>query len=262
MTDEPRELVERYLDELYTSLRAPARHARRVLAEAEAHLHDAIDDRVAAGMTAADAERSALADFGPVTDFARACKRVSSRERAMAMLAELRVPALFLVGLGFLAIGLSGVIDRVLSSAFGPQFVFGDPAGTTYASSDCQHWLSLHPQAANCAQAYLAEARDDALSQRLVVGVLGVLILAGLLWWRRVRARPLGLPPLLVSVVPAAVFGTAGALFAGYGVDRAVTAGAHGPGDFLSAGGICLVIAAVALVGFARGWEPRPAATR
>jgi hypothetical protein len=106
------------------------------------------------------------------------------------------------------------------------------------------------------------EARDDALSQRFAVGVVGLLILVGLLWWARVRARPVALPPVLVSVAAAAVPGTAGALFTGYGVDRAVTSGAHGPGDYLGAGGICLAVAAVAVVVLVRAWEPPAAASR
>lgn len=258
----PRELVERYLDELYDALRGPARHARRVLAETEAHLHDAVDARVAAGATPADAERSAIADFGPVADFARACNRVSARERALALLADLRIPAIFLVGVGFFAIGLSGAIDRVLTSAFGAQFVFGDPPGTRYSAADCQHWMSLHPQAATCTQAYLAEARDDGLAQRFVIGVVGVLILVALLWWSRLRTRALRVPVPLVSAVAAAAFGTAGVALTGYGVNRAVNFGSHGPGDFLSAGGVCVAFAAVAAVVFARTWEARRTLSR
>lgn len=255
--DQPCELVERYLDELYDTLRGPARHARRVLAETEAHLHDAIDARVAAGLAPADAERAAIADFGPVADFARACNRVSARERSLALLGALRIPAIFLVGVGFFAVGLSGAIDRVLASAFGAQFVFGDPPGTTYAAADCQHWMSLHPQATSCAQAYLAEARDDGLAQRFIVGVVGVLILVALLWWSRVRRRPLKLPVASISAVAAAVFGTAGVILTGYGVNRAVNFGSHGPGDFFSAGGVCVAFAAVAVAVFAHAWGAR-----
>lgn len=260
--DQPRELVERYLDELYDSLRGPARHARRVLAEAEAHLHDAIDARVGDGLAPADAERAAIADFGPVADFARACNRVSARERFLALLSDLRVPAIFLVGVGFFAVGLSGAIDRVLTSAFGAQFVFGDPPGTIYSAADCQHWMSLHPQATSCAQAYVAEARDDGLAQRFVVGVVGVLILVALLWWSRVRRRPLQLPVAFISAVAAAVFGTAGVILTGYGINRAVNFGSHGPGDFFSAGGVCVAFAAVALAVFTRAWEARQSITR
>lgn len=253
--EQPRDLVESYLDQLYDALRGPARHARRVLTETEAHLHDAIDARIADGATPDEAERSAIAAFGPVADFAAACNRVSARERLLSMLAELRVPAIFLVGMGFFAIGLSGAIDRVLTSAFGAQFVFGDPPGTTYSAADCQHWMSLHPHAATCAQAYLAEARDDGLAQRFVIGVVGVVILVALLWWLRVRSQSRQVPIPLVSAVAAGVFGAAGVLLTGYGVNRAVNFGTHGPGDFFSAGGVCVAFAAVALVVFARAWE-------
>lgn len=261
-SEQPRELVERYLDELFDALRGPARHARRVLTETEAHLHDAIDARVAGGAAPADAERAAIADFGLVADFARACNRVSARERVLTLLGDLRIPAILLVGLGFFAVGLSGAIDRVLSSAFGTQFVFGDPPGTTYAATDCRHWMSLHPQATSCAQAYLAEARDDGLAQRFIVGVVGVLILVALLWWSRVRKQPLQVPVAFISAVAAAVFGTAGVILTGYGVNRAVNFGSHGPGDFLSAGGVSALFAAVALGVFARSWKggtPSPA---
>jgi hypothetical protein len=93
------------------------------------------------------------------------------------------------------------------------------------------------------------------------VGVVGVLILVALLWWARVSRRPLQLPVAFVSGVAAAVFGTAGVILTGYGVNRAVNFGSHGPGDFFSAGGVCVAFAVVALAVFARAWEARSSIT-
>jgi hypothetical protein len=249
--------IEQYLDELYERLTGPAHRARRVLAEAEAHLRDFADARIAEGVESFDAEQQAVAAFGPVQGFAASCNRISRRERTMAFVRELRTPAILLVGVGFLTIGVSGLLDRLLVSAFGSQFVFGDPPGTTYAASDCKYWLSIHPHAGSCTKAYLAEAVADGVSQRLVIGLVGIVVMGALFWWSGRRGRPVGRASTMTTTVMAAVFGTAGVLLIGYGVDRAAVFGAYGPGQFVSDGAVSLFVAVLALIALVRSWRPR-----
>jgi MYXO-CTERM domain-containing protein len=196
-----------------------------------------------------------VAAFGSVTDFARGCNAVSARDRFAAFLRDVRAPAVLLVGLGFVAIGVSGAIDRVLLAAFGSKFVFGDPPGTAYPASACQHWMSLHPHAASCTQAHLAEAVADVLPPYFATGVLGLLVLGGFVWWSRRRSRPIVGVPVFTATVGAAVFGTAGALLMGYGLDRAVVYGSHGPGQWISAGGVALLVCLSSLVALLRSWR-------
>jgi hypothetical protein len=61
----------------------------------------------------------------------------------------------------------------------------------------------------------------------------------------------------MTTTVMAAVFGTAGVLLIGYGVDRAAVFGAHGPGQFVSDGAVSLFVAVLALIALIRSWRPR-----
>ena len=54
------DLVEDYLDQLYARLRCAPRDARAILAEAEDHLHEAVTDGLAAGLTLAQAQEQAV----------------------------------------------------------------------------------------------------------------------------------------------------------------------------------------------------------
>jgi len=51
------DLVEDYLDQLYARLRCAPRDARRILAEAEDHLREAVSDGLAAGLTETEAQQ-------------------------------------------------------------------------------------------------------------------------------------------------------------------------------------------------------------
>jgi hypothetical protein len=61
-----KDLVEEYLDELYTKLRGSPRQGRRLLAEAEDHLRQGVDEGLAGGLSLAEAQQHAVSSFGSV----------------------------------------------------------------------------------------------------------------------------------------------------------------------------------------------------
>ena len=64
--------IEAYLDELFDRLAGTGAAGRRSLAEAEDHLRSAAAEAMAAGVTPEQAERDAVARFGPANTLAAA----------------------------------------------------------------------------------------------------------------------------------------------------------------------------------------------
>src|SRR6478736_2418791 len=69
------DLIERYLDQLVLELRGRAPAVRRILAEAEDHLREAVDQSVAAGVEPDEAARLAIHRFGSARVVARRFSR-------------------------------------------------------------------------------------------------------------------------------------------------------------------------------------------
>ena len=86
--------VEQYLDELYGRLRCPPREARRILAEAEDHLREAVTDGLAAGLTQTEAEEQAVSSFGSVRAVVRAHDGGAWRFPGRAVLFDLALAGL------------------------------------------------------------------------------------------------------------------------------------------------------------------------
>lgn len=255
MNDAPApDLIDAYLDELQGRLRGTPGDIRRSVVECESHLRDRTAGFLTDGIEAETATRQAIAAFGPPETVAAELNR-AHRPRAVRMLiAGLAGQAAHLVAVGLLAIGASGIVAWLLTELLGSRTVFADAPGTSYGAAACAHYLAVHPSARTCAQAALAEGRDDSLFQRAAAGVLGVLLIAGLWWWRRrASRRPLGEPPALslaAALVGVAMFGAVGVVLTGYGVDRAVVN--TGSGQWLSAGAVAIIVA----LGYASvGWR-------
>jgi hypothetical protein len=109
---EDRDLIQQYLDQLRLSLRIP--EVGRILVEAEDHLRDAAAAGMATGLTETEAQRAAIADFGPVRSIVYAHQTRHGRLAAVladVALALWRVAAcyllvLFAFGLGDLLAGI------------------------------------------------------------------------------------------------------------------------------------------------------------
>lgn len=233
-------MIDDYLDALQVRLRGTPRQVRRTLREAEDHLHDAAAAGIARGLDPVEAERQAIAEFGAADDIARRCN-ASSGQLVRSLLGQ----AAALVGVGLVAIGISGVIARVMVAAGAKTFAFGNRPGLTYPASDCAHWLGLHPHATTCADAALAENISDGLLQRFSAGIAGILVLAVLL----VLSRRGGTSPWtlltrpLAAIVGATAFGAATVGLVVLGGNALRVSDGHGAGRWFSAAGVALVAA-------------------
>ncbi len=239
--------IESYLDELLGWLRGTPGDVRRSLLECESHLRDRAEAEIRAGRDPRDAARDAVAAFGSARTVA-AELNAAHRPRALRTLAAaVTVQCWQLAVVGLIAIGASGLIAWMLTAPFGTGAVFADAPGIHYDPGSCAHFLAVQPAATTCAQAALAEGRDDTILQRLAAGVVGLMLLVGLLWWRRRTAR--AVPPdlaMATALVGVVLFGVSGVWLTGYGIDRAVIN--TGAGQWLAAGAAALIAAAGYLV--------------
>jgi hypothetical protein len=148
-----------------------------------------------------------------------------------------------LLGVGLLAIGISGLVARAMTSLWGLRFMFANPPGTTYPASACRYWMSLHPSAASCTSAYLAESFADGLQARYAAGLLGLVVLGVLAARRRLRRAPLISPPSPnASLIAVAVFCAAAIALAALGADAIRVSHGNGAGQWLSAAFVALLV--------------------
>jgi vacuolar-type H+-ATPase subunit H len=228
------DVVEDYLDQLYARLRCAPRDARRILAEAEDHLREAVTDGLAAGLTQAEAQEQAVSAFGSVRAVVRAHDARLRRLPTLAVLRDAGLAAWRLGAVGLVAVGASGLIAWVMNAAFGRPFVGGAPAAIRYPAAACQHWLAIWPHAQSCAQAAMLENSSDAVSLRLATGVLGLAALAAYHLAR--RRSPDLLPETFTPTVAMTLFGVAGLVLAGLSVDDTVLGMRSGLGTAAGAG--------------------------
>ncbi|MGI8984640.1 MAG: HAAS signaling domain-containing protein [Acidimicrobiales bacterium] len=233
--------IERYLDDLLVHLRGSPRAVRRVLAEAEAHLHDAVAD----GATPAEA----VARFGEVREVA-ARASTQAGVPASVLARQFILVAGLLCSLGFIAIWLSGALAGVMDAAYGPRFVAGDLPSITYTPERCAEYRELAPADPTCLAAAARHHTNEIETTRVAAGVVG---LAGLGAWfvlRRLwRTTPVSgaLPPAAVTAVGTALFGVAALALAAEAVQAIGWRSTAGLGQWLSAS----VVSAAFATGFA-----------
>lgn len=241
----PGDPVEEYLDLLYARLRTSPSQARRVLAEAEDHLREAVTAGLAAGMTEREAQEAAISSFGSVRAVVRA-HDTRRRVPALAVAADLVMSAWLLAWVGLVAIGASGLAAKVMNATLGPRFVGAAPGGTTFPGAACRYWLANIPSAHGCAQAAMLETSADAVTLRLLGGLAGIVLLLGYYLVRR-RWPGAVLPDGFVPTVAVSLFGLAGLGLAWLAANHGVVGVAAGPGFYLS-GAITSLAAAAAFV--------------
>jgi len=244
--------VDRYLDDLFDRLAGTGAAGRRTVAEVEDHLRSAAEDGEALGLDRLEAERRAVATFGPADTMAA---RIRAVHGSTAWLRPAVAGAWLAGGLGLVAVGASGLVAEILGRLFGADFVAGDSPGVTYTPARCAQYLGLFPGAGSCTQAAATDHWGEVVQFRVAAGVLGLLVLAGL-WWAR-RNTPVGTlawrPPRGAVALPmAALFGVAGAGFTGIGLMQVAFGDTGMVGANLSAGGVALVAAAACALGYGR----------
>jgi hypothetical protein len=242
------DLVEEYLDQLYTKLRGSPRQGRRLLAEAEDHLRQGVDEGLAGGLTLEEAQQHAVSSFGSVRAVVRAHDTRLRRVPGAAVLTDLVMSGWKLGSIGLLAVGASGLVVAAMNVIFGRSFVAAVTPGTKLPAASCQRWLSNWPGAHGCTQAYMLESSSDAVSLRIGAGLLGLLLLGGYYLARRRGWSPGVLPDGFTPTIAVSLFGAAGlglawlALMHGGGL--IAVGGITGPGFYLSGAIVALVLAA------------------
>ena len=239
--------IDTYLDELVSRLstRRP-RQLRSMLAEAEAHLRDDADAQLAAGSTRDDAERAAVARFGPA-DLVAGAERETWRAPLAVIARQFVGSALLLGGIGAIAVGLSGataLLIRALSSA---RFLVRTPTPAVLTPSNCARWLGTHEAVTSgpgCRNAAVSDWVGEVISYRLAAGVFGVLVVLLVVLIRRRRGLLL-LPPQVSDTIAAAAFSVAGVWLLAAGIGAIVVAHGDGAGQWISAAPVALVAGAV-----------------
>ena len=244
--------IEAYVDELTDRLHGSPGHVRRTVTEAETHLRDAVDARIAAGLDRQAATASALAEFGAAADVAAAMNQALWRRNRLPLAREGLELGFRLVGVGMVVVGVAGLVARLLAGVTSVRTIFGLPSTAEVSSSSCAHWLALHPGAGSCRQAATLEASADQVLAMVLMGVVGALLLAGLAVVRRRRPHSRMLPAVLGPVIAATAFGGAALGLAVLGADNAVVLGTWGQGLWWTCAGCSAVAGLVSLLALAR----------
>ena len=259
--NERSDIIETYLDDLLAGLAGEAGAVRRMLAETEAHLYSDVEQAVAAGLERDDAARAAVARFGSAERVAQmwtASAPPKPMPPVKVMLRRAATQLAPLAGVGLVAIGVSGLIARAMTSLWGLRFMFADPPGTTYPASSCSYWMSLHPHAPTCTSAFLAESLADGLNARYAAGVLGLVVLAVIAARRRLRHAPvISQPTPSTALIAVAIFGAATVALASLAADAMRVSHGNGAGKWLSAAVVALIVSASYALAYLRSTRQR-----
>jgi hypothetical protein len=173
---------------------------------------------------------------------------------------SLALGVVFLAWVGFVSIGVSGVVAAGMQAAFGAGFLAGDFPGVTYTPDRCADLREYAPTSATCAEAAALHHSDETVTYRIAAGVLGLLLLGVWLLARRRRAVPgEGLPAGMVEAAGSALFGVVGLALLAQGLELLALGPSTGEGADLSAGIVSMVVAALFGVGLYRSLAaPRP----
>lgn len=260
--DEPGDALDSYLDELLLELRGSPREARRVLAEAEGHLRQSIQARIAAGLSEAQATEEALRSFGPPWVVARG---LPSQAAYRSMLAQMTEAALLVVSLLGLAVGIAAVPAAAVGLLANPGLVTGDQPGLALAPGRCQQLLHLIA-APSCAQSLTAHHLQEVIRSHLITGWLGFVVLAA--WWVlhvHRKARPAVLPAGFSLTVCGTLLGAVSVFLLAVSIPD-LARGIDGIGDVAGSGDLVAtggtIMAAAAGCWLALAWQAiRPART-
>ncbi|MFL6061273.1 MAG: permease prefix domain 1-containing protein [Marmoricola sp.] len=160
-----------YVAQVRGLLHLRTRDADRLLEEIEAHLLDATDAAISAGLTREQAERRAVSAFGPATAIAAA-----ANGGPIGALARLTGSLAVVGALGTVAVALGTLLAHGLASVTSTRWVFGLPPGSTASAAQVHHWLAVQPSARTWQGAAALENSDDSLLLRGGAAVLGLVL--------------------------------------------------------------------------------------
>jgi len=257
--DTPADPVEDYLDQLLITLSGSPRQVRHTLAEVEAHLRDAVDEGVAAGLTQSQAQMLAVARMGPVHEVTGRAPALARPSLALAR--RIALTGALVGGVGFLAIGAAGLVARVLLAVKGTAFLTAPWPSGSYTRADCSHWLAGDPGTHSCVTAMLADHAGDFLLQATAAGLLGLIALAAYLTLRQRwqdRATRTALPAGTAEALGAVLAALAALACVGQAVDTEMVQHGVGAGVPWSLGAAAAAAAVVFALGLWRALR-RPA---
>ena len=240
---DPADAIDSYLDELLLALRGSPRQARRLLAEVESHLREAVEVRVEAGLSTAEATEEALRDFGPPRVVARGLPR---RAVYRSMVGQITEATMLVVSLLCLAVGVAAIPAALLGLTANPGLVTGDQPGPAPTLSRCQQLLHMAP-APSCAQALVVHHLQEVIRNHLLSGWFGFLVLAA--WWAlhvHRKRRPAVLPAVFALTVGGTLLGATSVFMLAIGIpdyirDTSSIGGLIGSGDLVATGATVLV---------------------
>jgi hypothetical protein len=180
---------------------------------------------------------------------------------ASSTIRSLALGILFLGWVGFVSIGVSGVVAAGMQAAFGAGFLAGDIPGVTYTPDRCADLKEYAPSSSSCADAAALHHSDETVTYRLAAGVLGLLMFGVWLIARRGAARKDRLPAGLVEAAGSALFGVVGLALLAQGLELLALGPGTGEGADLSAGIVSLAVAVLFSVGLYRSLAVRDAAS-
>jgi hypothetical protein len=244
--DAPGDVVEDYLDRLLVTLSGSPRQVRYTLAEVEAHLRDAVDEGIAAGLTESEAQAQAVQRMGPVTGVTG--YRAGLTRPSLALARRLTLTAALIGGAGLVAIGGAGLAARALLAVKGAAFLTAPWPQASYTRADCARWLAGDPGARSCVTAMLADHAGDFLLQATAAGLIGLLALGGYFVLRgrwRDRATRTALPAGTAEALGTALAAVAAVACFGTALDTEMTQRGVGAGEPWSLGVAAAVTAAV-----------------
>ncbi|MBO0830610.1 MAG: hypothetical protein J2P28_19920 [Actinobacteria bacterium] len=235
---DPADKIDAYLDELLLALRGRPREARRLLAEVESHLRQAVETRVAAGLGTADATEQALKAFGPPSAVARGLPPQAAYRSLVGQLTE---AVLVVISMLSLAVGVAAVPAAVIGLTANPALVTGDQPGLAPGPGRCQQLLHMIA-APSCRQALVVHHLEEVIRSHLFSGWFGILVLAT--WWVvhvQRKARPTVLPVGFALTVAGTLLGALSLFMLAVGIPdvvRGVTSIGHiiGSGDLVATG--------------------------
>ena len=236
--------IESYLDELFLATRTlPARQARYLLAETEAHLRDAAEAAVASGLSEPAAEQAALTDFGSVADLVgRERNRLRTPLRVVA--GQVARTGFVLGSIGAIAVGLSGAVAALVYWIGGAGAIAPAPHAGDLTAANRSRWIGLAP-GSSCRAAAISDWANETVSYRIALGVLGAIALAiYFVLSRRLGSRP-GLAPVVTESIATTLFVFAAVATLGLGIDSIVINSGSGAGQWLSATPVAVAAAAV-----------------
>jgi hypothetical protein len=229
------EPIEEYLDQLLLTVSGSPRHVRHMLAEVEAHLHDAIAEEISAGKSRPEAESAAVARIGSVCNVTG--RRAEFSRPMAALLRRAALAGSLIGGVGLVAVGVSGAVARALAAMRGGTFVTAPFPPGSYTRADCARWLAGDPATHNCVTAMIADHLGDIAMRSYAAGIGGLLALTAY-WIMRRRWHDRG----TLTALPVGSAEAAGGLLAllvaigtlGTGIDTELVQRGQGAGQQFS----------------------------